>query len=50
VVSALLAGLMFDSLGPSGLFRVLALGCLIAFVVFGIGRFTLKAEPSSDSA
>ena len=50
VVSALLAGLMFDTLGPAGLFRVLALGCLVAFVIFGIGRFTLKAEPSADAA
>uniref|UniRef100_A0A7C4KHM3 MFS transporter n=1 Tax=Anaerolinea thermolimosa TaxID=229919 RepID=A0A7C4KHM3_9CHLR len=49
VASAILAGWMFDSLGPSGLFQVLALGCLAAFIIFGISRYTRKPSPATGA-
>ncbi len=38
VVSALISGWMFDHLGYGGMFRVLALLCLGAFIIFGVSR------------
>ncbi|HCE17566.1 MAG TPA: hypothetical protein DEQ80_06880 [Anaerolinea thermolimosa] len=49
VASAILAGWMFDSLGPSGLFQVLALACLAAFIIFGISRYTRKPSPATGT-
>jgi PPP family 3-phenylpropionic acid transporter len=36
MVGALLCGWMFDQFGPSGLFGVLAMFCLAAFIIFGL--------------
>jgi MFS transporter, PPP family, 3-phenylpropionic acid transporter len=37
IVSALIGGLLFDQLGPSGLYLVLSITCLASFILFGIG-------------
>lgn len=39
VVAASISGLMFDSLGGAGLFRVLSLFCLTALILFGAAQF-----------
>jgi len=44
VVGVLLSGWLFDQLGPTGIFRILSLFCLAAFVLFGLGR--LRKEPA----
>jgi PPP family 3-phenylpropionic acid transporter len=42
VISSLLTGLLFDGLGPNGIFVVMAFCCLAAFILFGAG--TLRAR------
>jgi PPP family 3-phenylpropionic acid transporter len=44
VVGVLLSGWLFDQLGPTGIYRILSLFCLAAFVLFGLGR--LRKEES----
>ena len=44
VVSAILCGWMFDQIGPSGLFRVLAMFCLAAFIIFGVSQRRLQTN------
>lgn len=49
VVGALLCGWLFDQFGSSGLFYLLAAGCLAAFVLFGAGlRLRQPAQEAAD--
>lgn len=50
VASALLSGWMFDQLGPSGLFRLLAVGCLAAFLIFSVSRFRQLNKAQAKTA
>ncbi len=43
---ALLCGWMFDQIGPSGLFRVLAVSCLAALVIFSLVRPRPQVVPA----
>jgi PPP family 3-phenylpropionic acid transporter len=47
MVSALLCGWMFDTLGANGMFQVLAVFCLAAFLIFGLSQKGWRAEPLS---
>jgi PPP family 3-phenylpropionic acid transporter len=38
MVGALLSGWLYDTAGPSGMFRILTLFCLAAFVLFAFNR------------
>lgn len=44
VIGVLLSGWLFDQMGPTGIYRILSLFCLAAFVLFGLGR--LRKEES----
>jgi MFS transporter, PPP family, 3-phenylpropionic acid transporter len=45
VASSVISGWLFDTLGPPGLFRVLALVCFSATIIFGIwGRKPIQAS------
>jgi PPP family 3-phenylpropionic acid transporter len=44
IVSYLLSGVLFDRLGPSGLFLALTAVCLAAFVLYGLG-IALRPQP-----
>jgi PPP family 3-phenylpropionic acid transporter len=46
MISALLSGWLFDLLGPNGVFYVLAVGCLAAFILFGLGQ--IRHKPSTQ--
>ena len=43
VVGVLLSGWLYDQMGPTGVYAILSLFCLAAFVLFGLGRLR-KAE------
>ena len=49
VVSALICGWMFDNLGTAGLFRVLALFCLAAFLIFGAGQLLQRKDQPAQA-
>jgi PPP family 3-phenylpropionic acid transporter len=53
IISSLISGLLFDQLGPSGLFLALVAFCLAACVLFGFGIVlrpqTLAAAPIKAS-
>jgi hypothetical protein len=47
MVSSLLAGRLFDLLGPIGLYTVMAGCCLAALIIFGVGgRLVRQVEPA----
>jgi len=48
IISSLIGGMLFDQLGPSGLFLVLAAFCLAAFVLFGLG-IVLRPQTRRDA-
>lgn len=50
VVGALASGWLFDRAGPSGLFTMLGLSCIVALVLFSIGQVAFERKPVSDSA
>ncbi len=45
ILSSLLSGILFDRIGPSGLFLTLSAICLAAFILFGLG-FVLRRQPA----
>jgi predicted MFS family arabinose efflux permease len=45
ILSSLLAGVLFDRIGPSGLFLTLSVICVAAFLLFGLG-FVLPRHPA----
>jgi PPP family 3-phenylpropionic acid transporter len=44
MVGGLASGWLFDRGGPSGLFTVMGVSCLIALALFGIGQFTFEGK------
>jgi MFS transporter, PPP family, 3-phenylpropionic acid transporter len=50
VVSALLAGMLFDRVGPNGLFTVMAFVCLAALILFAVGNFIQRKKRLADRA
>jgi MFS transporter, PPP family, 3-phenylpropionic acid transporter len=44
VVSSLITGILFDRVGPSGLFIVMALCCLVGLVLFAVGNLRKPVE------
>jgi len=48
ILSALISGLLFDRLGPSGLFLTLSAVCLLAFALFGL--YFLKRPLAESTA
>lgn len=44
VIGALGSGWLFDRAGPSGLFTVMGISCLVALALFGFGQIVFKHE------
>lgn len=48
VVSAILIGVLFDQIGPRGIFFVMALCCLVGIILFGAGSLRFKSMNSEE--
>jgi MFS transporter, PPP family, 3-phenylpropionic acid transporter len=49
VVSSLLTGVLFDRIGPNGLFIVMASFCLVGLVLFAAGNLRKTVEPPVET-
>jgi sugar phosphate permease len=49
VVSSILMGVLFDQVGPSGMFTAMAFCCLAALLVFGLGMLRNRSMQRADA-
>ena len=48
VVSAILTGVLFDQIGPRGIFFMMALCCMVGMVLFGVGSLRSRSITSEE--
>lgn len=48
VISALMTGVLFDQIGPRGIFFVMALCCLAGLILFGVGSMRSPSKTSAE--